>query len=154
MPGLNPSVLLPEGVRPTNFLSISRTSNSIEDTWVIDPTLQISAALLPPLEGNETRKNAKIESTHGSIDAHVWIAPGTTTPEGAREQSTLYFKSQHGSVRAKVVSTASTTLRPAFAQPGSSTRSTGPTTDTPSASPPSRTTASSSSASRAPSAGR
>ncbi|KAJ7240604.1 hypothetical protein C8J57DRAFT_1727137 [Mycena rebaudengoi] len=68
---------IPEGVKPTNFLSLRRTNNSISGAYLIDPRLKIPASLLEPLAPDET------EETRRNLFLHTNLRPGLRSRQSA-----------------------------------------------------------------------
>jgi hypothetical protein len=82
-------------IQPSNFILISKERGPIKDTFVIDPTIEVAAHTLPPLDTNRmpkwlrrpsslwskeeepTRANLILKTKEGSIDAevHVTVSP-------------------------------------------------------------------------------
>ncbi|KAF8991871.1 hypothetical protein BDQ17DRAFT_1370174 [Cyathus striatus] len=97
-----------------NYLHISRTHTDIKETYTIDPTLNIPAFLLPPLgkdESEETRRNLRLETTHGTIGANVRLVDGEAQGEKKGKRVTMVMKSEHGAITATIVRAAT---RPPF----------------------------------------
>ncbi|KAJ7240575.1 hypothetical protein C8J57DRAFT_1371443 [Mycena rebaudengoi] len=93
--------LLPEGVKPTNFLSLRRTNSSIFGTYLIDPRLKIPASLLEPLasdETEETRRNLFLHTNHGSVDVDVFVAGD----RDIKRRIDIAISSSNGSVAARI----------------------------------------------------
>ncbi|CAK5282525.1 unnamed protein product [Mycena citricolor] len=92
----------PAHIRPTNFLTLSRSHQSISGSFVIDPRIKLSAAHLPPLgpgETEETRRNASFHSSTGSVKIDLFIVGDDTI-----ERPVLLFcDSDYGSVHVKLV---------------------------------------------------
>jgi len=93
---------LPSGGNPTNFLSVTRLHESLRENVTIDPTLYVPAFLLPPLSPDETleaRKHLRLESTHGSISAHVKIVPNFGDEKC---KVRMFMRSTHGGISARI----------------------------------------------------
>lgn len=77
---------------------------------MIDPTLVIPPALLPPLaegETEDTRRNLMLDSKNGTVDADVYILPLRSESSAVmkqRQRTTILAKSWNGSVTTKIVS--------------------------------------------------
>ncbi|KAF8997726.1 hypothetical protein BDQ17DRAFT_1309590 [Cyathus striatus] len=100
--------------QPANYISISRTHTSIKETYIIDPTIDVPAFLIPPLkedETEETRMNLSLEATHGSINATVRLVEGEGGIERKRKRVTIAMKSEHGGITAQILDTPT---RPPF----------------------------------------
>ena len=97
-------------MKTVNYVSITRTHSSVKETFIIDPSLFIPAFLRPPLtsgETEETRKNLKLESTHGNINADVTLVGNTNTEIHSLQRNNrvkMLLRSTHGGVTAKIVS--------------------------------------------------
>lgn len=100
----------PPDAQRTNFLLISRVHKEVRGKWVIDPTLSLPAAVLPPLAEGETRLNAKLESANASVHGSIWIVPGTSTAEARVGPATVEAKTAYGTIRLKVVRLLSSCL--------------------------------------------
>lgn len=88
------------GIKPTNYIYISRVHSSIKESVLLDPGLYIPPFLRPalrPSEREDDRKNLRLESTHGGVYADVGIVPG------GKGRAKLWMKSMHGGVTAKIV---------------------------------------------------
>jgi hypothetical protein len=86
-----------------NYVSLTRIHESLRETLTIDPTVHVPEFLLPPLSTEETptsRKNLRLESTHGSISASVKIAPIYGT-ESCKVR--MFMRSTHGGISARIV---------------------------------------------------
>ncbi|TFK31750.1 hypothetical protein BDQ12DRAFT_693605 [Crucibulum laeve] len=98
------TLTLPPPLKPSNFVTTTRTNRPIRGTWLIDPTLAVPAAFLPPLaegETEETRSNLYLSGTNGSIAADVTIAAQRTS-DTKRNRVLLYAKSTNGIVTVKL----------------------------------------------------
>jgi len=66
---------------PTNFMSLDSTYGPIKDTWVIDTSLQIPEALLPPLgifASLPIRPNLALHSGYGAIKGSVLLVSSSS----------------------------------------------------------------------------
>ncbi|KAF9479854.1 hypothetical protein BDN70DRAFT_878268 [Pholiota conissans] len=98
--------------KTANYVSISRIHTSIKETLIIDPSLFVPAFLRPPLapgETEETRKNLRLESTHGHVYVDVTLIDevangmGEVANAGKRNKKVLmHLKSTHGGITAKI----------------------------------------------------
>ncbi|KAJ7488145.1 hypothetical protein FB451DRAFT_1529256 [Mycena latifolia] len=61
------------GTRPTNLLLLDRGNSPLKGSYVIDPRIVISQALLPPLAPDEERRNAVLRTTAGPIDVDLSV---------------------------------------------------------------------------------
>ncbi|CAK5282524.1 unnamed protein product, partial [Mycena citricolor] len=92
---------LPTDIRPTNFLTLSRSNDSISGSFVIDPRIKIPTAHLPPLgpgETEETRRNASFQSANGSVKVDLFVLGDDTVERPVL----LFVKSKNGPVHAKL----------------------------------------------------
>ncbi|KAF8908550.1 hypothetical protein CPB84DRAFT_162980 [Gymnopilus junonius] len=96
--------------KTVNYVSITRVHNSVKETLIIDPSLFVPMFLRPPLlpgETEETRKNLRLESTHGHVYADVTLvakddnANDTDTPK-KNKRVVINMKSTHGGITAKI----------------------------------------------------
>ncbi|KAF9072288.1 hypothetical protein BDP27DRAFT_1361134 [Rhodocollybia butyracea] len=68
--------VLPQNIKPSNFLSFTEAYNSIEGTHVIDSSLDIPSEWLPPLpegEAEETRSNFYAKSAYGNVTSELYL---------------------------------------------------------------------------------
>ncbi|KAG6873334.1 hypothetical protein C0995_000193 [Termitomyces sp. Mi166 len=91
-------------MKPTNYISISRSNGSVKGTWLLDSSLPIPSMFLPPLlpdETEETRRNLYLKSSNGSIDAEITLAPHTIgdDPVMFKKRSTMYTRATNGPIR-------------------------------------------------------
>ncbi|KAJ4473821.1 hypothetical protein J3R30DRAFT_3511789 [Lentinula aciculospora] len=89
----------PDSVKPSNFMSISRTHDSCRGTYIIDPSLEIPSEYLPPLpegESNDTRSNFYSRSVHGTVAADLYLLHKFIAQP--RKKVLLTTSSTHGSV--------------------------------------------------------
>lgn len=101
---------LPPSIEATNFVQMIRKEGSVKGTWIIDPTLVIPPALLPPLpdgaaEGD--RKNLHLQSKEGSVYGDVYIKPTSYEVLSTMKRSgkiSIYGMSKEGKVELKIVS--------------------------------------------------
>jgi hypothetical protein len=66
-------------VKPCNYLSLTRQHQSIKGLFIIDPTLHIPEYLLPLLNDRKSegdRKNMKLLSENGSVNADIYLVDG------------------------------------------------------------------------------
>jgi hypothetical protein len=96
---------IPDSVKPSNFLSLSRGNTQIKGTYVIDPRIKVPQPLLPPLAEDETettRRNLFLHTSNGSIEAEVFIVG-----DGDHKQKVnMLVKSSNGSVVMKLHTSA------------------------------------------------
>ncbi|KAJ7624839.1 hypothetical protein FB45DRAFT_924331 [Roridomyces roridus] len=93
--------VVPDTVKPTNLLSLSRSTNSVKGTYVIDPRIKIPSTLLPPLTDGETeatRRNMSIQTSTGSINVDVFVVGDGCV----KRKCALFLKSPYGSISAKL----------------------------------------------------
>jgi hypothetical protein len=95
--------------KPSNYISLNRTNDSIKGKFVIDPFITVPRSLLPQLDRDETdenRKNLKLDSRNGSIDADITLLSGTESvglEEAKRKKRTaLDIRSANGYINAKL----------------------------------------------------
>ena len=97
-------------MKTVNYVSITRVHGSLKETLIIDPSLFIPPFLRPPLtsgETEETRKNLRLESTHGNINADVTLVENTNTEIYSSQRNNrvkMLMHSSHGGISAKIVS--------------------------------------------------
>lgn len=96
--------------KPTNYLHLFNDNSSIKGEYVIDPGMTIPTSLLPPLSSEESeadRKNLSLHSTHGSVNADIWLlgarAAQPSDSKKSTKRTTLDVGSDNGSVTARVV---------------------------------------------------
>ncbi|KAJ7245648.1 hypothetical protein B0H12DRAFT_1073422 [Mycena haematopus] len=97
---------LPELVKPTNFLSLSRGNAPIKGKYVIDPRIKIPQPMLPPLAEDETettRRNMFLHTSNGAIDADVFIIGDGDF----KQKVNILVKSSNGAVVVKLHAPAS-----------------------------------------------
>ncbi|KAF8189458.1 hypothetical protein K438DRAFT_1832622 [Mycena galopus ATCC 62051] len=86
---------IPDSVKPSNFLSLSRGNTQIKGTYVIDPRIKVPQPLLPP-------RNLFLHTSNGSIEAEVFIVG-----DGDHKQKVkMMAKSSNGSVVVKLHTSA------------------------------------------------
>ena len=93
-------------IKSCNFVSLSRQNESVSGSWIIDPSMMVPPALMPPLlsnENEETRKNILLSSHNGSVDAQVYVLASQVEPQ-RRNRVLIETSSKNGSVSTKVVS--------------------------------------------------
>ncbi|KAN0086178.1 hypothetical protein V8E55_007312 [Tylopilus felleus] len=97
--------------KPTNFLLLSTRDTALRGEFVIDSSISIPSSLLPPLGDNQSeddRKNLSLASKHSSVNAEIWLLPGSPVPsESATDtlkprRTTIALASDHGSIRAQL----------------------------------------------------
>lgn len=78
---------------------------------IVDPSLFIPLSLRPPLalgETEETRKNLRLESTHGYVNADVTLVEKTnidiSSSSKRNSRVKMQMRSTHGGIAAKIVS--------------------------------------------------
>lgn len=105
---LQPSSSATSVVKTVNYVYIIRTHSSVRETLIIDPSLFVPLFLRPQLssgETEETRKNLKLESTHGDVHADITLAVNTNTEihsSKMNSQVTMQMQSTHGAITAKI----------------------------------------------------
>ncbi|KAH0834982.1 hypothetical protein J3R83DRAFT_10697 [Lanmaoa asiatica] len=94
--------------KPTNFLVLSNDHNTIRGEFVIDPSIRIPSAMLPPLSEDETeadRKNLCLRSKFNSVHAEIWLLGSPRDSViGAHKprRTTIALTAEHGSIRTQV----------------------------------------------------
>lgn len=107
---LQPSSSAPPVVQTVNYVYITRTHGSVRETLIIDPSLFIPFFLRPPLslgETEETRKNLKLGSIHGRVDADITLVENTNTEIHTSSSKrnirvNMEMRSTHGGISAKI----------------------------------------------------
>ncbi|KAH9477582.1 hypothetical protein JR316_0009804 [Psilocybe cubensis] len=101
-------------IKPSNFVCLSRQNDSIKGSWIIDPTMIIPSAFLPSLtdgETEETRGNISLMSRNGSIQAEIFVLPGTSNDDSRRltnrKQTIIRSSSANGTITLKIHEVAS-----------------------------------------------
>ncbi|KLO09839.1 hypothetical protein SCHPADRAFT_999978 [Schizopora paradoxa] len=111
---------------PSNFVIVKRANNSISDSYVIDTQLHIPEGLVSPIspvaEGSEDvyedglisgeKPHIYLESTHGSVNADIWLIRGRGGVQPGQElkadkpisedRALVNVKSSHSSVNTKL----------------------------------------------------
>lgn len=85
------------------MLYLSRESEAIRGTWLIDPALVIPQSVLAPLCCGATRKNIVLKSRNGPILADIRVAP-SYGPRPLGQRTTMEFSSHNGPINIKIVS--------------------------------------------------
>lgn len=107
-------------MKTVNYVSITREHSSVRETLIIDPSLFIPLFLRPPLsleETEETRKNLRLESTHGHVEADITLAEATNNDIQLSKRNsrvTMLMRSTHGRITAKIVSLLSCAFAHSF----------------------------------------
>jgi len=104
---LQPSSSAASVVKTVNHVSITRTHSSVRETLIVDPSLFVPLFLRPQLssgETEETRKNLKLESTHGHVNADITLVENTNTeiPVSKNSRVKMQMRSTHGGIIAKI----------------------------------------------------
>jgi len=95
-------------VKTANYVSITRTHDSVRETLIIDPSLFVPVFLRPPLssgETEETRNHLKLESTHGNVNADITLVEKINTEIHSSKMNNrirMQMRSTHGGVTAKI----------------------------------------------------
>ena len=91
-----------------NYVSISRTHSHIKENLTVNPSLYIPESLRVPLaegESERSRKNVKLETVHGHIDAEILLVQSKVALETRSPQrATLQATSTHGGIKVTIVS--------------------------------------------------
>ncbi|KAF8957380.1 hypothetical protein BDZ97DRAFT_1754077 [Flammula alnicola] len=96
--------------KTVNYVSITRLHSSVKETLIVDPSLFVPLFLRPPLgpgETEETRKNLRLESTHGSVFADITLVNDTDNASDMHSSTrnqrvVMQMKSTHGGITAKI----------------------------------------------------
>ncbi|KDR72705.1 hypothetical protein GALMADRAFT_252910 [Galerina marginata CBS 339.88] len=97
-------------IKPSNFVYLSRVNSSVKGTWVLDPSLAIPSAFLPPLaagETEETRSNLSLDSKNGVINGEIYILPPSNqylalSNRNRKQCVTIRARSWNGGVTTKI----------------------------------------------------
>lgn len=95
--------ILPKAI---NFVAISKLNEGVRGTYVIDPTIYVPEALLPPLEWFETtRKNLSLQTMNGGVQAEIWIVGNIETYADMKKDNPVVVKlsSLNGGIKTKIV---------------------------------------------------
>ncbi|KZT24027.1 hypothetical protein NEOLEDRAFT_1135533 [Neolentinus lepideus HHB14362 ss-1] len=89
-PNEYPDLDIPEEIRrmrPGNHFYVTKNLGSISGTYVINPLHdpKIPESLLPALGEGEIRKNVHLSTNTGSVNANVWIRPGSANASGSAQ---------------------------------------------------------------------
>lgn len=92
----------------TNYVSLAKGDYPIKRRYAIDPYISVPLSLLAPLEDGETevdRKNLKLNTTDGNINADIWVLGGGREGADLKEKrATLDLSSNDGSITVRMVS--------------------------------------------------
>jgi hypothetical protein len=100
----------------SNHLYITRATGPIKGSWIIDTSLKLPPAMLPPVEEGTTRKNLRLHAKVGKVSAKVEVRGNPTpTPMSAHSSESshsspsdgrahLYFRSEMSNIKLKLVS--------------------------------------------------
>ncbi|PPQ78269.1 hypothetical protein CVT25_011728 [Psilocybe cyanescens] len=95
--------------KTVNYVSITRTHTSVKEILILDPSVFVPVFLRPPLasgETEETRKNLRLEATHGHVHADITlIGNGDSANESSAKRNKrilMNMKSTHGGITAKI----------------------------------------------------
>jgi hypothetical protein len=96
--------------KTVNYVSITRVHSSVKETLIIDPSLFVPLFLRPPLasgETEETRKNLRLESTHGHVHADITLIEDTDnsneiSSSKRNKRVVMHMKTTHGGITAKI----------------------------------------------------
>lgn len=91
-------------IKPSNFISLSRSNESIKGSWLIDPTLSIPSFFLPPPPTEGARSNLFLESKNGAIDADIYLLPTSRSDKNISKFIVIHTQSNNGSVKTRLVS--------------------------------------------------
>ncbi|KAF9072283.1 hypothetical protein BDP27DRAFT_1320678 [Rhodocollybia butyracea] len=68
--------VLPANAKPCNFVILTQKRSPLKGTYILDPSLDIPSAWLPPLpedETEETRSNFYAKSEHGDVASELYL---------------------------------------------------------------------------------
>jgi len=106
-PPINTSTSMPPSLprtrnKATNYTYISRTNRSIRGSFVIDPLLTVPRLPLSVHEREGNRKNLKLNSRNGPIDADITLLSGTESlslgEAKRKKRTTIDIRADNGSV--------------------------------------------------------
>ncbi|EJD40473.1 hypothetical protein AURDEDRAFT_170474 [Auricularia subglabra TFB-10046 SS5] len=90
----------PPSIPRTNHVNIAHEHPQARGTFVIDPALEVPAALLaPPKDGEEEadQPNLRMSSYYAGVEADVWVLDSD-----AVERTRLVFDAEHGRVKIRL----------------------------------------------------
>ncbi|KAJ7099045.1 hypothetical protein C8R43DRAFT_1168110 [Mycena crocata] len=102
--GRNPHLVtpaIPDGVKPTSFLSLSRTKTSIKGSFVIDPQIPIPDHLLVPRTSEEPAsppQNVFLHTSNGNIEVDLFVIGASQQGQRVR----LAAESSNGSITVRL----------------------------------------------------
>ncbi|KAH9477575.1 hypothetical protein JR316_0009797 [Psilocybe cubensis] len=95
--------------KTVNYVAITRTHASVKEILILDPSVFVPVFLRPPLapgETEETRKNLRLEATHGHVHADITLVGNDDNPNESSSKRNkrvlMSMKSTHGGIVAKV----------------------------------------------------
>lgn len=100
----------------SNHLYITRPLGLIKGSWIIDTSLRLPSAFLPPIEEGTTRKNLRLHAKQGKISARVeikgrMVKRRATSPESTSTtesfgdgRADLFFRSDSHNIKLRLVS--------------------------------------------------
>ncbi|PBK75837.1 hypothetical protein ARMSODRAFT_410732 [Armillaria solidipes] len=120
----------PSNTKASNYVTIQRYMNCIEESFFIDPTLRLPPALLPSLKAGETedtRRNLSIDMTMGSINVDVTIIYNEALSQSSetKRRVVLVVKSTLGSINIRLHAADSPNRHPLYLYVCSKAGSTG-----------------------------
>lgn len=83
------------GLHASNFIAIDHQSRNIKGKYLVDPTLVIPAALLPPTNPGEDRKNLALRTDNGEVNVEITVPP----VENYNGRVTLDIESGNGAIK-------------------------------------------------------
>src|SRR5258708_30456297 len=94
-------------INVVNYISISREHGHIKESFIIDPSLYLPETLHNPLrqgESESSRKNVRLETVHGHIEAEIVLVQDKVSL-GSRnlQRATLHLSSSHGRIKVTIV---------------------------------------------------
>jgi len=87
-------------INVVNYISISREHGHIKEFLTVDPSLYIPESLRNPLRQGESegsRKNVRLETVHGHVEAEIVLVQNKTTQ--SLQRATLHMSSTHGGIK-------------------------------------------------------
>ena len=92
-------------IKPSNFVNLNRTNESVKGSWLIDPCLSIPSFFLEPLPtGDGERSNLFLGSKNGAIDADIYLLPTSRSKKNNLDAIIIRTQSDNGSVKTRLVS--------------------------------------------------
>ncbi|KIY71374.1 hypothetical protein CYLTODRAFT_128535 [Cylindrobasidium torrendii FP15055 ss-10] len=86
---------IPGNLKPSNWVYVHRTNDSVKESFAIDSALQIPESFLPAIPRNEQRKNLFVHTMNGGIHSTVYLLED-------RPKAELKVESMNGAVKLTV----------------------------------------------------